>query len=86
MNDQDPRQVLARRLRALREGRWPGRKVNQAQLAEALSGNGNRSVSVPLISSWESQTNPKVPPAARLQDIATFFASSRSFDGQAGGC
>ena len=84
MNDQDPRQVLARRLRALRELRWPGRKVNQAQLAEALSGNGNRSVSVPLISSWESQTNPKVPPAARLQDIATFFASSRSFDGQAG--
>ena len=39
---------------------------------------------MPLISSWESQTNPKVPPAARLQDIATFFASPRSFDGQAG--
>jgi hypothetical protein len=84
VNDQDPRQVLARRLRALRELRWPGRKVNQAQLAEALSGNGNRSVSVPLVSSWESQTNPKVPPAARLQDIATFFATPRSFDGQAG--
>jgi hypothetical protein len=84
VNDQDPRQVLARRLRALRELRWPGRKVNQAQLAEALSGSGNRSVSVPLVSSWESQTNPKVPPAARLQDIATFFATSRSFDGQVG--
>ena len=37
---------------------------------------------MPLVSSWESQKNPKVPPAARLQDIATFFASSRSFDGQ----
>ncbi len=84
MNDQDPRQVLARRLRALREVHWPGQKVNQAQLAEALGGDGNRSVSVPLISSWESQTNPKVPPAARLQDIATFFASPRSFDGRVG--
>ena len=84
MNDQGPRHVLARRLRALREQRWPGRKVNQSQLAAALGGDGNRSVSVPLISSWESQTNPKVPPAARLQDIATFFASPRSFDGQVG--
>ena len=82
MNDQDPRQVLADRLRALREQHWPGRKVKQSQLAAALGGDGNRPVSVPLISSWESQTNPKVPPAARLQGIATFFASSRSFDGQ----
>ncbi len=84
MNDQDPRQVLARRLRALREEHWPGRKVNQAQLAAAIGGDGNRPVSVPLISSWESQNNPKVPPASRIQDIATFFASPRSFDGQAG--
>lgn len=84
MNDQDPHQVLARRLRALRELRWPGRKVNQSQLAAALSRNGNHPVSVPSISSWESRTNPKVPPAARLEDIATFFASPRSFDGQAG--
>jgi hypothetical protein len=84
VNDQDPRQVLADRLRALREEHWPGRRVKQSQLAAALSGDGNRSVSVPLISSWESQTNPKVPPTARLQGIATFFASPRSFDGQAG--
>jgi hypothetical protein len=84
VNDQDPRQVLARRLRALRELHWPGRKVNQSQLAAALGGDGNRSVSVPLISSWESQANPKVPPAARIQDIATFFGSPRSFDGQVG--
>ena len=84
MNDHDPRQVLARRLRALRELHWPGTKVNQSQLAAALGGDGNRPVSVPLISSWESQTSPKVPPAARLQDIATFFASPRSFDGQVG--
>ena len=53
----------------------------QAQLAAALGEDGRRSVSVPLISSWESQTNPKVPPESRVQDIATFFASPRSFDG-----
>jgi hypothetical protein len=64
--------------------RWAGRKVNQSDLAAALSGNGNQPVSVPSISSWESRTNPKVPPAARLQDIATFFATPRSFDGHAG--
>lgn len=84
MNDQDPRQVLASRLRALREEQWPGVKVNQAQLAKALGGDGRRSVSVPLISSWESHGNPKVPPAFRIQDIATFFATPRSFDGQVG--
>ena len=84
MNDQDPRQVLARRLRALREEHWPGTKVNQSQLAAALGGDGKRPVSVPLISSWESRTNPTVPPASRIEDIATFFASPRSFDGQVG--
>lgn len=83
MSDQDPRQVLARRLRALREEHWPGIKVNQAQLAAALS-DGRRSVSVPLISSWESRRDPTVPPAPRIEDIATFFASPRSFDGRAG--
>ncbi len=83
MNDQDPRQVLASRLRALREEHWPGKRVKQAQLAEALGGDRNRPLSVPLISSWESRTNPKVPPADRIRDIATFFASPRSIDGQA---
>jgi len=83
VDDPGPRQVLARRLRALREERWPGRKVHQAQLAAALSGAG-KSVSVPLVSSWESRTNPQVPPASRIQDICTFFASPRSFDGKIG--
>jgi hypothetical protein len=84
VSDQDPRQILADRLRALREEHWPGKKVNQDQLAAALGGDGRRAVSVPLISSWESRTNPKVPPPSRIQDIATFFASPRSFDGQVG--
>ncbi|MGH3419141.1 MAG: hypothetical protein ACRDOD_06030, partial [Streptosporangiaceae bacterium] len=53
--------------------------MSQAQLAAVLG------TSVPLISSWESQKdNPAVPPAARIQDIARFFASPRSFDGQTG--
>jgi hypothetical protein len=82
VNDQDPRRVLARRIRALREEHWPGAKVNQAALAAALSGEGRRSVSVPLISSWESQANPKVPPASRIEDIATFFATPRSVNGK----
>src|SRR5580692_1275392 len=82
VTDPDVRQVLARRLRALREAHWPGREVAKSELAEALGGDARRSVSVPLISSWESQTNPKVPPAARIRDIATFFASPRSLDGR----
>jgi hypothetical protein len=78
VDSQDPRHVLARRLRDLREVHFLGRKVNQSELAEALGGDGRRSLSVPSISSWESQTNPKVPPADRIRDIATFFASPRS--------
>ena len=33
---------------------------------------------MPLISSWESRADPKVPPASRIADIATFFASPGS--------
>jgi hypothetical protein len=84
VSDPDPRQALARRLRTLREENWPGKKVNQSQLAAALGGNERRPVSVPLISAWESRTNPRVPPEARIRDIATFFASPRSFDGHVG--
>jgi hypothetical protein len=81
VDSQDPGQVLARRLRDLRVAHFPGRKVKQSELAEALGGDGRRSVSVPSISSWESQTSPKVPPADRIRDIASFFASPRSLDG-----
>jgi transcriptional regulator with XRE-family HTH domain len=75
VDGQDPRQLLARRLRALREDSWPGRKITQLQLARALGG-----VSVPLISSWESQTNPRIPPPSRLESYAVLFATPRSFD------
>ena len=74
MDSQDPRQLLAQRLRGLREDR----KITQPQLAAALG--GSKPLSVPLISSWESQNNPHIPPPARLEGYAAVFATSRSFD------
>lgn len=79
MDGDDPRLVLARRLKTLREEHWPGMKITQPQLARAL--DGSRALSVPLISSWESLTNPKVPPLNRLQAYAALFATPRSFTG-----
>jgi hypothetical protein len=76
---QDPRQLLAQRLRALREERWPGGKITQPQIAQALG--GEKPLSVPLISSWESHTNPRIPPLARLDAYAALFATIRSFTG-----
>jgi hypothetical protein len=72
----DPR--LARRLRALRQRHWPGIKVTQHQIAQALGGESPLSLS--LISSWESTSNPALPPATRLIGYATFFASRRSVE------
>src|SRR6185312_660695 len=69
--------ALADYLRELRTSRWPGRRVNQQELATAL-GIGNSSVS-----NWESRTNPMVPIPSRLVDIATFFATRRSLSGPA---
>ncbi|HEX4817543.1 MAG TPA: helix-turn-helix transcriptional regulator [Nonomuraea sp.] len=64
--------ALARRLRELRDGRWPDMRITQAQLRDALN------VSVPLISSWESRRAPKIPPLPRLEKYAAFFATRRS--------
>jgi hypothetical protein len=74
----DPARALARRLRELREGEWPDVTITQRQLAQALS--DDRPVSVPLISSWENQNRPVVPPAERLVAYATFFASRRAVE------
>lgn len=76
----DPAQALARRLRELREHGWPDRPITQRQLAHALS--AEKSVSVPLISSWENVTRPVVPPPERLIAYATFFATPRSVEKQ----
>lgn len=64
--------ALARRLRELRERQWPGVRITQGMLAEALGG------STPLVSGWESTTNTSVPPAGRLLAYATVFATRRS--------
>ncbi|MFG1946793.1 helix-turn-helix domain-containing protein [Nonomuraea sp. NPDC048826] len=73
----DSGQALARRLRQLRQQQWPDQKITQPQLARALE------VSVPLISSWESDAAPKVPPVSRLESYAALFSTSRSRGGEA---
>lgn len=70
---------LAQRLRALREEHWPDVDLTQAQLGRALG--GDRPLSVPAISSWESPTSPRIPPAGRLTAYARFFATRRSVEG-----
>src|SRR5215472_5347450 len=79
VDSRDPRQILARYLRLLREERWPNVKVTQPQLAQGLG--GDKPLSVPLISSWESASNPKIPPIPRLEAYASFFATQRSVAG-----
>ena len=80
VDNSEPRMLMARRLRELREQHWPDVKVTQSHLARAFS--VDRSVSVPLVSSWESATNPRIPPVPRLEAYATFFATTRSMDGE----
>jgi hypothetical protein len=70
-------ELLARRLRALREEQWPSRTLTQTQLAKALS--GDRSASSPLISAWENGS--KIPPRSRIEAYASFFATPRSMSG-----
>jgi transcriptional regulator with XRE-family HTH domain len=62
------RQQLARRLRKLREERWPERHLTQKSLAQALG------VSVATVSSWENPNNEALPPDDRLLGYARFFA------------
>ena len=76
MDGNDPRLLLARRLRALREEHWPGMKITQPQLATAL-GDG-KPLSAALISSWEYPANPVTPPLYRLDAYAALFATPRS--------
>ncbi len=78
MDVQDPRRILADRLRALREHGLPGgRRITQPELGAAL--DNAKPLSVPLISSWESQANPRIPPLARLERYAALFAAPRGF-------
>src|SRR5215212_5345237 len=72
-----PGELLARRLRALREEQRSGRPLTQTQLAKALS--GDRSASSPLISAWENGS--RIPPPTRIEAYASFFATRRSVAG-----
>lgn len=65
-------QLLPQRLKSLRKEGWPGRRITQQDLAEALG------ASISLISSWESERNPAVPPPYRIESYAAFFATERS--------
>lgn len=69
---------LAQRLRDLRELSWPEAGLTQAALAKAFS--REERVSSATVSSWESETSPKVPPRNRLTAYARFFATSRSVE------
>src|SRR5687768_10638085 len=71
MEGQDP---LAQRLRSLRTRGWPGGRVTQTRVAEALG------VSRALFSTWESEVKPVPPPAHRLEAYSTFLATERSVE------
>jgi hypothetical protein len=71
---------LAHALRELRESTWPDEDLTQAQLATALSSEGR--VATATVSSWESATNPKTPPASKLSAYARFFCTKRSLEGE----
>ena len=70
--------ALASRLRELRQTLLRDRAVLQREVAEALG------VSVALVSSWESESRPVVPPEERLKGFAQFFATGRSVEGGRG--
>lgn len=71
---------LARRLRELRLSGFPDRKLTQAQLAQALS--GDEPVADSTLSSWENVKAPTLPPPSRLSAYARFFATERSLEGE----
>lgn len=71
-------QELAHRLRSLRELTWPGKRLTQATLAKAFS--AETKVAPATLSTWESLTAPKLPPADRINAYARFFATPRSVE------
>jgi hypothetical protein len=69
---------LARVLRDLRESTWRDHVLTQAQLARAFS--AEEPVAAATVSTWESTTKPKTPPANRLTAYARFFCTRRSLE------
>jgi hypothetical protein len=68
-------QQLASRLRQLRQ-QWSDVRLTQAELAAAFS--ADEKLAAATVSSWESLSAPKLPPANRLRAYARFFATHRS--------
>lgn len=64
--------ALAARLRGLRE-QWG---LTQPQLASALG------VGPSIVSMWEKERAPRIPPVARLEGYAAIFATERSLSGE----
>jgi hypothetical protein len=69
---------LAKRLRELRLSGFPGARLTQGQLADALS--QNEPVATSTLSSWESLSTPALPPPSRIRAYALFFATERSLE------
>ena len=69
---------LARRLRHLREQHWPDARLTQKILAAAFS--AEEALAAATVSSWESNSAPKLPPRRRLRAYARFFATQRSVE------
>ena len=67
---------LAQRLRHLRVQQWPDVRLTQEKLATAF--NAEEPLTPVTVSSWESQSSPKIPPPHRLLAYARFFATRRS--------
>lgn len=67
---------LAQRLRGLRLQQWPDVRLTQEKLATAF--NAEEPLTPVTVSSWESQSSPKLPPPHRLVAYARFFATQRS--------
>ena len=67
---------LAQRLRSLRLQHWPEVRLTQDKLAAAFA--AEEPLTPVTVSSWESQTSPKLPPPHRLLAYARFFATPRS--------
>jgi hypothetical protein len=73
-----PGKQLAQRLRQLRVQHWPEVRLTQEKLAAAFNAEGP--LTPVTVSSWESQSTPKLPPTRRLLAYARFFATPRSVE------
>jgi hypothetical protein len=71
--------LLARRLRELRQSRFPEAKLTQSALGHALS--PEEPVAISTLSAWENLRTPTLPSRARLSAYAQFFATKRSLLG-----